>query len=99
MTHHTHLEDKIGGFDNFRAWKCKISLILEENDLDWYICGEVPYLDGDEAKDTHKNNLFKAKWIIPYSVKDHIIPHVSSFKTLKEAFDALKKMLEGKNIN
>ena len=34
MTHHTQLEDKLGGVDNFRAWKYIISLILEEDDLD-----------------------------------------------------------------
>ena len=42
MTHHTQLEDKLGGADNFRAWKYKISLILEENDLDQYITEEAP---------------------------------------------------------
>ena len=34
MTHHTLLEDNLGGVDNFQAWKYMISLILEENDLD-----------------------------------------------------------------
>ena len=32
-------------------------------------------------------------------MKAHLIPHVSSLKTPKEVFDALKKMFEGKNIN
>ena len=41
----------------------------------------------------------KAKRIIEYSIKDHVIPHVSSFKTPKEVFDALTKMFEGNNIN
>ena len=83
MTHHTHLEDTIGGDDNFRAWKYIISLILAENDLDHYITGEVTELEVDEAKATHKENLVKAKRIIAYSIKDHLIPHVSSIKTLK----------------
>ena len=33
------------------------------------------------------------------SIRDHIIPHVSYLKTLKEVFYALTKLLEGKNIN
>ena len=74
MTHHTQLEDKLGGGDNFRAWKCRISLILEENDLDQYINREVPEPGGDEAKATHKKNLVKAKRIIADSIKDHLIP-------------------------
>ena len=53
MTHHTQLENKLGGIDNFWAWKYRISLILKENDLDQYISGEVPDTEGDEAKDSH----------------------------------------------
>ena len=60
---------------------------------------EVPKPEGDEAKATHKKNLFKAKRIISYSIKDHLIPHVTSFKTPKEVFDALTRMFEGKNTN
>ena len=36
---------------------------------------------------------------IACSIKDHLIPHVSSLKTPKEMFDASTKLLEGKNIN
>ena len=74
-------------------------MILEDNDLDQYITVEVPAPEGDETKATHKKNLVQAKRIIANSVKDHLIPHVSSFKTLKEVFDALTKMFKGKNIN
>ena len=96
MTHHTQLEDKLGGDDNFQAWKYRISLILEENDLDQYINGEVLEPKGDEAMDTHKKNLVKAKRIIADSIKDHLIPHMSSFKTPKEVFNALKKSSKGR---
>ena len=99
MTHHTQFEYKLGGDDNFQAWTYRISLILEENDLDQYINGEVPDPEGDEAKATHKKNLVKSKRIIAHSIKDHLIPHVSSFKTPKEVLDALIKMFEGKKIN
>ena len=75
------------------------SLILEENNLDRYINGEVPVPEGDNSKATHKKNLAKSKWIIVDSIKDHLIPHVSSFNTLKEVYDALTKMFGGKNIN
>ena len=39
------------------------------------------------------------KRIIADSVKDHLIPQVSSLKTHKAMFDALTKLFEGKNIN
>ena len=99
ITHHTQLEDKLGGADNFQEWKYKISLILEENDLDQYINGEVSFPKGDEAKDTPTKNKVKSKRIIIDSIKDQLIPHVSSFKAPKEVYDALTKMFEGKNIN
>ena len=99
MTHHTHLEENLGGADNFQAWKYRISLVLEENDLDQFITKEVSKPEGDEAKDSHKRSMDKAKRIIADSIKDHLIPHVSTFKTPKEVYDALTNMFEGKNIN
>ena len=57
MSHHTKLDEKIEGADNFRAWKYRIFLVLEENELDSYINEEVPVLEGDEAKALHKKKL------------------------------------------
>jgi len=99
MSHHTKLEDKLEGADNFRAWKYRIGLILEENELDSYIKEDIPIPEDEEAKVLHKKNLVKAKRIIVDSIKDHLIPHVSSLKTPKEMFDSLTKLFEGKNIN
>ena len=58
-----------------------------------------PVLEGDEAKALHNKNLVKAKKIIADSIKDHLIPQVSSLKTSKHMFDSLTKLFEGKNIN
>ena len=46
-----------------------------------------------------RENLVKAKKIIADSIKDHLIPQVSSLKTPKEMFDSLTKLFEWKNIN
>ena len=54
MSHHTKLDENLEGDDNFWAWKYRISLVLEENELDSYIHEEVPVLEGDEAKALHK---------------------------------------------
>jgi hypothetical protein len=43
--------------------------------------------------------MIKAKRINSDSIKDHLIPQVSSKKTPKDIFDALTRMYEGKNIN
>ena len=99
MSYHTKLDKKLEGADNFFAWKYRISLVLEENKLDSYISEEVPVLEGDEAKALHKKKLVMEKRIITDSIKDHLIPQVSSLKTPKAMFDALTKLFEGKNIN
>ena len=66
MSHHSKLDEKIEGAEKFQAWKYRISLILEENELDTYISGEVPVPKGDEAKALHKKNLVKVKRITLY---------------------------------
>ena len=74
MSHHTNLDENLKGANNFRAWKYRISLVLEENELDSYINEEVPIPEGDEAKALHKKKLVMEKRIIADSIKDHLIP-------------------------
>ena len=69
LSANTKLDEKIEGADNFRAWKYRISLVLEENELDSYISEEVPDPEGDEAKALHKKKMVMEKRII---VKDHL---------------------------
>ena len=99
MSHLTKLDENLEGANNFQSWNYMISLVLEENELDSYIDDEVLVLEGDEAKALHKNKLVMAKRIIADSIKDHLIPQVSSLKTPKAMFDSLTKLFEGKNIN
>ena len=53
MFHHTNLDENLEGDDNFRAWKYRISLVLEENELESYINEEVPVPKGDADKALH----------------------------------------------
>ena len=89
MTISTKLDEKLEGADNFRAWKDRVMLILEENDLEGFIEEDILEPEEDEAKAKHKKSLVKAKRIIANSIKDPLIPHVSSLKTPKQMFDAL----------
>ena len=82
------IDENLGEANKFQAWKYRISLVLKENELNTYISGEVPVLEGDKAKALHKKNLVKAKEII----SNHLIPQVSSLKTPKEIFDSLTKL-------
>ena len=98
MDRSTKLEDKLEGIENFRAWKYRIGLILSENDLTKYIKEEVAEPEEDEAKEKHKKDLIRAMRIIVDSIKDHLIPQMSSKKTPKDMYDALARMYEGRNI-
>ena len=64
--------------------------------MDSYIHEEVLVPEEDEAKALHKKKLVMEKRIIAYSIKDHLIPQLSSLKTPKAMFDALTKLFEGR---
>ena len=81
MSHYTKLDENLQGDDKFQACKYRISLVLEENELDSYINEEIPVPEGYEAKALHKKKLVMAKRIIADSIKDHLILQVYSLKT------------------
>jgi hypothetical protein len=99
MSASTKLVDKMEGVENFHAWKYRIRLILEENDLEKFIKGEITEPEDAVEKAKHQKDTIKAKRIIVDSIKDHIIPYVSSNKTMKQIFNASTRLYEGKNIN
>ena len=51
------LDDKNGEVDNFQAWKYRMSLVLEGNELNTYISIKVPVLEGDEAQSLTQEEL------------------------------------------
>jgi hypothetical protein len=98
MSTSMRVEDRLDGADNFRSWKHRIQLILEENELLDHV-KKMLLEPGDEAKAKFKKNEVKAKRILTNSIKDHLIPNVSKLKTAKEMFDALTRLYESKNTN
>ena len=71
------------GLENFRAWKYRIMLILQENDLDQFVKEEVKEPEEAEAKSKNRKDTIIAKRIIADSIKDNLIPQVSSMETPK----------------
>jgi hypothetical protein len=53
----------------------------------------------EATKEKYTKDMIRVKKIIACSIKDHLIPQVSSKNTQKDMFDALTRMYEGKNIN
>ena len=99
MSASTKLVDKLECVDNFHAWKYRIALILEKNDISRFIKENVPEPADATAKTKYQKDLVRAKRIIVDSIKDHLIPQVAFKNTPKAMFDALTRMYEGRNIN
>ena len=74
-------------------------MILEENKLLKFIQEEVSKPDTEESKEEHQIQMIKAKRIIVDSIRDHLIPFVSSRKTPKDMYVALSNLFEENNIN
>ena len=83
MTSNTKLDEKLEGAQSFRAWKYRVTLILQENALENFVKELVVELEEDETKTKFRKNMIRAKRIITNSIKNHLIPHVSSLKTPK----------------
>jgi hypothetical protein len=57
----------------------------------------LPETTTDEEKEEWKEDDVKARKIIIYSVRDHLLPHIANLKTTYEMYDALKNMFESTN--
>ena len=99
MASSTKLDEKLEGADDFRAWKFRIMLVIREQGLVKHVLEDVPEPEEDEAKEKYFKDQVKAMRIIADSIKNHLIPQVSSLETPKQMLDSLTRMFEGKNIN
>jgi hypothetical protein len=99
MRNKTLVEDRLDGSSNFSSWKSRLHITLEESDLLKLIEGTLPATATDEDKDEWKTDDVKARKIIIYSVRDHLLPRIFALKTAYLMYDALKKMFESNNTN
>lgn len=101
-TSYFKVEDKLNDSSNFVAWKARLDLTLEENDVMGYVEGKVPErLKNATAivKSKYKEGEIKAKKIIIDSLKDPLITYVSNMKKSKEMYDKLTRMHELNNLS
>ena len=92
MAPHTKLEDKMEGIEKFWAWNYRIGIILREIYIYKYIKYEDPELEEHESREKHQKDLINGMRIIVDSIKNHLIPQVSSKETPNKMYDALSKM-------
>jgi len=99
MITNMRVEDILDGVDNFRSWKHRVLLILEESELLDHVNQVLPKQEEEESKEKFKKNEVKAKRIVKDSIKDHLIPNVSKFKIPKEMLVSLTRLYESKNTS
>ena len=69
-------EEKLSGSVNFNSWKARLTTILDENDQD---VGRLAY----------KRKQAKARRVIYDSIREELMPNITTLKTAKECYDTL----------
>ena len=90
------LEEKVKGSANYNSWKARITTILEENDLDDVVFNTIEEPTSNAGRTAFKKKQAKARRIIYDSVKETLMPDITSLKTAKECFDSLTNLYEKK---
>jgi hypothetical protein len=97
MKNRTLVEDRLDGASNFSPWKSKLLVSLEEDDLLDVTTKTLPATATDIDKKIRKEEDVKARKIIIYSVRDHLLPRIVNLKTAYDMYEALKGMFESDN--
>jgi len=100
------VEDRLEGAANYCAWRARIILLLEENELLEVVDNDpanpiaVPDATVDLVAYTafHKKDV-KARRMILDAVKDHIIPHIGQLGRAYLMWDTLTKTYQSSNEN
>jgi hypothetical protein len=91
------VEDRLDGASTFCPWRERISLVVEENGLMEIAEGKVAAPIDLVQLATHTKKDVKARRMLVDGVKDHIIPHLSGKKTVKDMWEALVKLYQFDN--
>jgi hypothetical protein len=87
-------EDRLEGVGNFNVWKLRITNILQEHDLDQYVTTVMEEPTTNAGREALRKSQAKAKRIIFDSVKDSIMPTMTSLLTAKDCMDTLVNLYE-----
>jgi hypothetical protein len=89
-------EDRLEGASNFNVWKLRVMNILQEHDLEKYVTSMMEEPTSNAGRVTFKNNQAKSRRIIFDSVKDNIMPRMTSLMNSNECMDTLVNLYEKK---
>ena len=89
-------EEKLYGSANFNSWKARLTAILDENDLDDIVLNVREETTTNAGRIAYKRKQGKARRIIYDSVRESVMPNITSLKIAKECFDTLANLYEKK---
>ena len=78
-------EEKLQGLANFNSWKARLTTILEENDLDDIVFNVSEEPTSNAGRVAYKKKQAKVKKIIYDSIKETLMPNITSLKLPKNA--------------
>jgi 3-polyprenyl-4-hydroxybenzoate decarboxylase len=88
------VEDRLEGATKFNVWKIRITNILQKHDLEQYVTTLVEEPMNNARITALRKSREKAKRIIFNSVKDSIMPAMTSLMTAKDCMDTLVNLYE-----
>ncbi len=93
-------ENKLEGVSNYRSWKKRIDLILENNKVLDLVKGKVKkpiddYSDADKVK--FKELELVAMTVMVEGIKDSLVPFIANINHAQEMYEALSKLFTIKN--
>jgi hypothetical protein len=97
------VEDRLDGAVNFVAWKERMVFLLQESELRDIVENSTTNPVNAPTDPTllaaYTKKSIKAKRIILYAIKDHLIPHVTGKTNAYEMWESLTKLYRSTNEN
>ena len=97
MKNRALVEDRLDGARNFISQKSRLQVTLEEDELLDVVIKTLPDTTTDIEKKIRKEEDIKARKLIIYSVRDHLLPRIANLKTTYDMYEVLKRMFESDN--
>ena len=77
-------EENLYASSNFNSWKARLTTILYENDLDEIVLNVTEEPTTNAGRLAYKRKQGKARRIIYDSIKESVMPNITSLKTAKK---------------
>eukprot|EP00253_Pinus_taeda_P023604 PITA_23604 len=102
MTSFFNSDEKLHNSSNFVAWKVRLEIIANNNDVLDYIQGKVPEPPENAsvvAKNKYKKGELREKQIITDGLQDNLLAYVGNLSRSKDMYDKVADMFEINNLN